>query len=47
MQSIVFIHTELGKIIQERMANPKRGIDIQYVREQQVLNQFKEQSNES
>lgn len=47
LQRIVFIYTELGKIIQERMANPKRDIDIQYVRQQQILNQLKEQSNES
>lgn len=46
LQSIVFIHAELGRVIQERMANPKRDTDIQYVRQQQILNQLKEKPNE-
>lgn len=46
LQKIVFIHSQLGKIIQERMANPKRDIDTQYVRNQQNLNQLKEKSHD-
>lgn len=47
LQRIVFIHTELGKTIQERMANPKRDIDIQYVRHKKILDQLKEKPNEN
>lgn len=46
LQSIVYIHDELLKTIQERMANPTRDIDIQFVREQQILNQFKEKADD-
>ena len=46
LEKIIFIYDELGKVIEERMANPKRDIDIQYVREQQILKQLREKSND-